>query len=1087
MKKFLCCFVPAAIFAAALFAAGNPVTVSPPERLEGANLAMPQPGESALRVLSPTLLELTRINTKAPDPARVDSWDFVDASGVLTAPAAASFSVSVNGQPAAVQGVGFKRRPLYAPLATRDLRIDNRLYLQLAAPIADGQTVAVTNPDATLWPATAQYSAVADPARLSPAIHVNQEGYMPAFSKKAMVGYYLGSLGEMPMPSQNFSLLDAGTGATVFTGTLTPRADVGFTLSPLPYQNVREADFTGFSTPGTYKLAVPGLGVSQPFAITEGVAMDFARTYALGIYHQRCGSVNAFPFTRFTHDACHTAPADVPSPQSSFTTAWSLVAQANADFASNPRHTAPQLKDEASQLYPFVNKGKIDVSGGHHDAGDYSKYTIDSAQFIHYLVFAADALPGAGALDNLGLPESGDGKSDLLQEAKIEADFLCKMQDADGGFYFLVYPKNRAYESDVLPDHGDPQIVWPKNTSATAAAVAALAQTASSPLFKQQFPNEAAQYLQKAQLGWSFLTAAIAAHGKDGAYQKLTHYGDDFMHDDELAWAACEMFLATGDPAFQTQLIAWYDPSDPATRRWTWWRLFESYGCAARDYAFAARTGRLAASQLDAAYLTKCQNEILAAGGDALTRSTNGAYGSAFDSESKRFRNAGWYFSSERAFDMTVAYQLNPLPDYLTAILTNMNFEGGCNPLNLSYLTGIGARRQREIVHQYAQNDRRVLPPTGIPLGNIQAGFAWIAPYGTELGALTFPNDGAQTAPYAFYDRWGDTFNVNTEFVAVNQSRSLASLAFLAAQTSLKNQAWGSAAASIAAPAGYVPVNTPVTLTWSAPGLDLSAAKVVWEAQGQEPVFNNASCTFTPAAVGTYWIEAEAQWPDGRRVFATTTISVRDTSGAEFAADANTVALFHFNGDYTDASGHGYTLAPAGGVTLTSDNLGWMSQPAGQVARFHALGDTLTATFPDSALMPGTSPTSLTLETRFYPRAYKAYSVGNFDVIALLQNWDTGFEARDGAWNSPHVPTLTAPGSTTLVTSAQWNSLITLNTWHALRFVFDASRVSKCYIDNTLVSSAPVNFNYGRTNTWTLTLGNFDGDLDEVRISNTAR
>jgi len=129
----------------------------------------------------------------------------------------------------------------------------------------------------------------------------------------------------------------------------------------------------------------------------------------------------------------------------------------------------------------------LDVSGGHFDAGDYSKYTVDSAALIHTLVFAADSLPGVGALDNLGIPESGDGRSDILQEAKWEADFLAKMQDADSGFYFLVYPRNREYENDVPPENGDPQIVWPKNTAATAAAVAALAQCSSSPLFKNNF------------------------------------------------------------------------------------------------------------------------------------------------------------------------------------------------------------------------------------------------------------------------------------------------------------------------------------------------------------------------------------------------------------------------------------------------------------------------------------------------------------------------------------------------------------------------------------------------------------------------
>lgn len=152
------------------------------------------------------------------------------------------------------------------------------------------------------------------------------------------------------------------------------------------------------------------------------------------------------------------------------------------NFSIILRHTAPRLKDFESSLFAFVNRGRIDVSGGHHDAGDYSKYTINSAALIHTLVFAADAFTGVAELDNLGIPESGDGISDLIQEAKWEADFLAKMQDADGGLYFLVYPRNRAYETDVLPDRGDPQIVWPKTTSVTAAAAAALAQCASSPV-----------------------------------------------------------------------------------------------------------------------------------------------------------------------------------------------------------------------------------------------------------------------------------------------------------------------------------------------------------------------------------------------------------------------------------------------------------------------------------------------------------------------------------------------------------------------------------------------------------------------------
>ncbi|MBI3192036.1 MAG: glycoside hydrolase family 9 protein, partial [Pedosphaera parvula] len=397
-----------------------------------------------------------------------------------------------------------------------DLRIGNYLYLELSSPIADQQEVQVLNPDAVLWAEDARFAATADPLRHSPAIHVNQEGFLPAFPKKAMIGYYLGSLGELDIPAPaGFALVNAATGAQVYQGSLAARPDTGYNYTPLPYQQVWEADFSGFATPGEYRLVVPGLGASLRFRIDEGVGLAFARAYALGLYHQRCGTSNALPYTRFTHTACHTNLAEIPT--MAFTNTQYFIAQASADYTNNPRHTAPQLKDVASSLYPFVNQGRINVSGGHHDAGDYSKYTINSAALAHLLMFAVDALAGVGELDNLGIPESGGGISDLMQEAKWEADFLAKMQDADGGFYFLVYPRDRKYENNVLPDQGDPQVVWPKTTAVTAAAVAALAQCASSPHFQQQYPQAAGNYLAKAKLGWQFLTNAIATHGQDGA------------------------------------------------------------------------------------------------------------------------------------------------------------------------------------------------------------------------------------------------------------------------------------------------------------------------------------------------------------------------------------------------------------------------------------------------------------------------------------------------------------------------------------------------------------------------------------------
>ena len=55
-----------------------------------------------------------------------------------------------------------------------------------------------------------------------------------------------------------------------------------------------------------------------------------------------------------------------------------------------------------------------------------------------------------------------------------------------------------------------------------------------------------------------------------------------------------------------------------------------------------------------------------------------------------------------------------------------MNYEGGCNPVNVCYVTGLGWKRTRDIVSQWALNDTRVLPPSGIPVGNIQGSFGYL-------------------------------------------------------------------------------------------------------------------------------------------------------------------------------------------------------------------------------------------------------------------------------------------------------------------------------------------------------------------------
>jgi len=912
-----------------------------------ADIQTPEIGYQTLHILAPQLLELFLVNTKQPDPAHVDMWDWVDDKQNFIAPDTSSIQVIVNGQNNIVTGIGFKRRPVYAPFLEWDLRIGNDLFLQLSNAIPEGASVQVLN-NGSLWPTNSSFSATASPLRFNPAIHVNQEGYLPAYPKKAAVGYYLGNLGEMPIPTNTFTIVNTANGAVVFQGTLTLRADIGYTYEPTPYQQVYEADFSSFTSPGQYYLAVPGMGASLPFRVDDGVALAFARTYALGMFEQRSGFDVAMPFTRFTHAADHLAPAGVPTNASApYAFTWMTVSNyATQPSPDNPPQIAPMLTNYNAQLYPFVSQGTVSVSGGHFEAGDYNRVTYNSAQLIHTLVFAADSLPGVGALDNLGIPESGDGISDALQEAKWEADFLVKMQDADGGFFYSVYPQYREYEIDVLPENGDPQIVWPKNTGCTAAAVAALAQCASSPRFKLAYPQVASNYLARALMGWQFLTNAIARYGLEGSYQKVQHFDDDFTHHDELSWAACELYLATGDAQYQTMLFTWFpDPTASSTFRWGWQRMYACYGNAIRDYAFAVRNGRLTNAQIQQDYLAKCIDVITNCGDDVLSWSEDNAYGTSFPDITKAYSGGGWYFSADQAFDMVVAYQFNPDSRYVDAVLRNLNYEGGCNPVNAAFVTGLGWKRQRNIVDQYSLNDRRVLPKDGVPVANIQPGFYAIWVYQWELTAMVFPSDNTNTAPYPFYDRWCDDWNVSTEGSTTDTGRGFAAAAWLAAQTSPAAQRWTWTNATILTPAAGLP-SQPMTVTLNVADTNLSAARIIWEADGQEPEFGGTSYTFSPGpAPGPYWVEAEVQWPDGRRAFAMNSVTVSTNAPPQLS-----------NPQKAAGGGFSFTLAgvpSATYVVLVSTDLRNWSPIA-------------TNTLPASGVLLVTDPQAASLSRRYY-------------------------------------------------------------------------------------------------------------------------
>ena len=450
------------------------------------------------------------------------------------------------------------------------------------------------------------------------------------------------------------------------------------------------------------------------------------------------------------------------------------------------------------------------------------------------------------------------------------------MQDRDGGEFFLVYPRDRAYEDDVMPDRGDPQVVFPKNTSATAAAVAALAQAGSSPWMRRAFPDEAAGYLDKARKGWEFLEAAWRAHGRNGAYQHVTHYGNQFADSDEIAWAAVELWLATGEERFARVARDGFDPVDHSrTRRWGWVPLTEGYGNATRSCALAPRTGHPFATRLDRDLQARCRTELDRVGDELASWALASAWRVTFPLENKRFATAAWHFSPAYAFDLEVAALGRNRPDLHAFAESDFDYALGANPVDVCFLAGLGRNRPMNPVSQFAANDGRALPPTGLLVGDVTEGPSWTPDYQRDLGRLAFPPDGDRNTrdPYPMFDRWTDMWNVKAEATVVAQGQALAAAAAMMGRSALRGQPWRQATAWIGGLPARIVAGMAVTPRLEVQPSGPVARETAWEASGLSPRQGPAP-TFVFPRPGPAWIEAEEVGLDGRRVFARADITV---------------------------------------------------------------------------------------------------------------------------------------------------------------------------------------------------------------------
>ena len=320
--------------------------------------------------------------------------------------------------------------------------------------------------------------------------------------------------------------------------------------------------------------------------MTRASRWAFARTYALGLYEQRSGATNAFAVhplypRRLPYGARAGARAVRSAVRLHVGDHRELRRRAGL---RQPGPDRPDAHERGFPALPLREQGhRRRFAGGHHDAGDYSGEVHHQQRRADPLssMFTVDSIPRSRPrwTTSASRIESGDGIKRRPAGGEVGVGRYispsCRMPTA--GSISLTYPKNSRSTSRAtfLPDHrGIRRSSGRRNTFRVTAVPRSPRRSRKwrlSPRFKAKAlippPPRKIPRLQQAQLGLAIPHEGDHREIRQGGRlpERSRSTGDRYMHDmDELAWAATEMFLATGDTQYAQALYSWFpNPSDP--------------------------------------------------------------------------------------------------------------------------------------------------------------------------------------------------------------------------------------------------------------------------------------------------------------------------------------------------------------------------------------------------------------------------------------------------------------------------------------------------------------------------------------------
>ena len=517
-------------------------------------------------------------------------------------------------------------------------------------PVAEAHSIYFDN--ISLSVTDSSNAQIIEGAPLPIKVKVNQIGYAPDDVKTVIT---------TSKDDNKFKIVDVDTDEVVYMqgyGDLIYDASVA--------SNVKQGDFTALKTPGRYKVISAPSGESYEFSIGDGLYDDIYRDVVLMLYRQRCGTaLDESIAGDFAHEACHA---------------------------------------DGAVVYGSASSATVDVSGGWHDAGDYGRYVVPGAKTVQDLLLAYEDY--GYAADDIGIPESGNGTPDLLDEARYELEWMFKMQTEDGGVYHKV-------TGDVFPetvlavDETAQMIVSPVSYAATADFAAVMAK--ASVVYKEFDGDFAAKCGEAAAKAFDYISKETPT-GFENPEEIVTGEYPDSVLGDETLWSAAELYITTKDAKYLDALKAALDANYQLGLGWATIGSYAIYDLAKAegidaDVQAAAKEKLLAKAD---EMLGKCEKEAF-----FMCQATSYPWGSNMS-----IANNGMF--------LLMANNISENPKYVEYAKKHRDYIFGVNGTGYCYVTGYGTLSPEHTHHRPSQVLGKTMPGmlVGGPDGNLEDPYA---------------------------------------------------------------------------------------------------------------------------------------------------------------------------------------------------------------------------------------------------------------------------------------------------------------------------------------------------------------------------